>query len=63
MLLGPLSSHMISNEQHPSELHETKHEQNVNKDVERDLVMRTEYTDDRYVDHYDQSYMRHPTIG
>ena len=46
----PPSSHMISNEQHPNELHETKYEQKVNENIERDLVMRTEYSNDRHYD-------------
>ena len=54
---------MISNEQHPSELHVTQNEQEVNNQIERDLVRRIEYQDDRHDDLNDQNYSRHPTIG
>ena len=54
---------MISNEQHVSELHVTQNEQKVNKQIERDLVIRNEYQDDKHVDLDDQTYIRQPTIG
>ena len=54
---------MISNEQHPSELHETEIKQKVNKQVERDLMMRTDYINDRHDNLDVQSYIRYPTIG
>ena len=55
--------HITENKQHPSELHVTQNEQKVNKQIERDLVIRTEYQDDRHDDLDDQNYIRHPTIG
>ena len=54
---------MILNEQHPRKLHETKNEQEVNKQVKRDLVIRTEYSNDKYDNSDDQIYTRHPAIG
>ena len=59
----PQSSHMISNKQHPGELHVTQNEQKVNKQIEIDLIIRTEYLDDRHDDLDDQNYIRHPAIG
>ena len=55
------SSHIVSNEQHHSELHPTQNEQKVSKQIERDLVRRTEYKDDRHDNLEDQNYIRHPT--
>ena len=44
----PHNSHIILNEQYPSELHVTQNQQKVNTQIERDVVGRTEYQDDRY---------------
>ena len=52
---------MISNEQHPSELHVTQNEQKVNKQIAIDLI-RTEYQDDRHDDLDDQNYSIQPTV-
>ena len=54
---------MISNVQHPSELYVNQNEQKVNKQIERDLVIKTKYQDDRHDDLDDQTYIGHPTIG
>ena len=39
----PQSFHIVSQEQHPIELHVTQNEKKVNKQTERELVRRTEY--------------------
>ena len=54
---------MISNGQHPGELQVIQTEQQVNKQTERDLVLRTEYEDDRQDDLDNQNYIRQPTWG
>ena len=58
----PQSWHIISNEQYPRELHVTQNEQQVDKQSDRDLVIGTEYQDDRYENLDDQNYIRKPRI-
>ena len=38
----PQSSHIISNEQDPRELHVSQNKQHVNKQIDRDLVIGTD---------------------
>ena len=49
---------MMSNEQYPRELHVTQNEHQVNKQFDRELVIGTEYQDDRHDDLDDQNYIR-----
>ena len=54
---------MISNEQHPCELHVTWNKQEGNKQIEKDLIIRTAYQGDRHDDLDNQNYIRHHTVG
>ena len=55
----PQSSHLIFNEQNPNELNETRNDQKVNKQIDGDFVVKTEYSDDECDDQDEKvtSYM------